>query len=263
MKGIVFSLLFILFNLASFGQDDLFGTKTEVKTRQGFILNGNISGDAPFADMAKRFGYDYRMGASVTYKTLKNWIFGVKFEFLLGNKIKDDSLMINVRDKYSGDFNGKVVEMLNVDGLRVGVPVYERGYLTGVQGGRIFALNKARPDNGIMILTTLGFIQHKVDIYNRDKDVPSIQGAYLKGYDRLTNGWFAEQYAGYNFFSKNGLLNFNLGVDAVFGFTQGRRDYQYDLMRADNAKRTDIMIGLRGGWMIPIFRRKSEEISFE
>ena len=72
-----------------------------------------------------------------------------------------------------------------------------------------------------------------------------------------------EEYAGYTYFGKNKLINFTLGVDALFGFTQGRRDYLYDVMRADTKQRLDILYGLRGGWFIPIFKRKSEDISFE
>jgi len=59
------------------------------------------------------------------------------------------------------------------------------------------------------------------------------------------------------------LLNFTIGVDALFGFTQDRRDYLYDVMRPDNQQRLDILFGLRGGWFIPIFKRKSEDILFE
>jgi hypothetical protein len=153
--------------------------------------------------------------------------------------------------------------LLNNVGYRTGVPVYERGYLVGLQVGRIFAFSHNRPDNGLTLITTAGFIQHKINIFNRDKDVVQLRGDYLKGYDRLTNGWFLEQYVGYSFFSRNGLLNFNLGIDYMVGFTKGRRDYLYDVMRPDNANRLDMLLGVRGGWLLPIFRKKSEEMVFE
>lgn len=244
-------------------QDELFGYDSSVKAHKGFIININASADVPMADMAKRFGFDYRLGPAITYKTRSNWIFGAKFDFLLGNKIKEDSFMINIKDKYTGEFNGKVVQFINVSGYRTGVPVYERGYLVGLSVGRIFNFNHNRPDNGLTAITTAGFIQHKINIFNRDKDVAELWGDYLKGYDRLTNGWFLEQYLGYSFFSRNGLLNFNLGLDYMIAFTQGRRDYQFDLMRPDNAKRIDMLLGVRGGWLLPIFRKKSDDLVFE
>ena len=247
----------------SFGQSALFGVDSSIKSHSGFILNGNITGDVPLLDMSKRFGIDYRLGPAVSYKTSSNWLFGLKMDFLLGNLIKEDSFMINVKDKYSGKFNGKIVEVINSGGKRIGVPVYERGYLVGLSVGKIFSRNPDHPDDGWTMLTTAGFMQHKINIYDKDVDVAQVDFGYKKGYDRLTNGWFVEQYFGYSYFARNKLLNFNIGIDAVLGITRGRRDYLFDVMRTDNQLRYDGLLGLRGGWMIPIFRRKSEDLSFE
>jgi hypothetical protein len=74
---------------------------------------------------------------------------------------------------------------------------------------------------------------------------------------------FLEQFAGYIHFSENGLVNFNIGVNVLAGFTQGRRDFLYDIQKAGNESRLDMLIGIRGSWFIPIFRRKSEEYFFE
>ena len=260
------NVLFILLLLAvkpAHAQDELFGIDSSVKAHSGFILNGNITADIPLADMAKRFGVDYRLGPAVTYKTKSNWVFGAKCDFLLGNLIKEDSLMINIKDKYSGKFNGKVVQLLNISGERTGVTVYERGYLIGLQAGKIINLKPGHPDNGLFFLTSVGFIQHKITIYNKERDVAQVDGALRKGYDRLTNGWFAEQFAGYTYFARNGLLNFNVGLDVMLGFTRGRRDYLYDVMRTDDKQRLDMLLGIRGGWMIPVFKRKSEDLNFQ
>ena len=80
---------------------------------------------------------------------------------------------------------------------------------------------------------------------------------------RLVNGWYFEQFAGYAYFSKKGVINFYLGANAMIGFTQGRRDWLYDVMKPGNEKRTDILLGIRGGIYIPAFKRKSEEFYFE
>jgi hypothetical protein len=243
-------------------EDKLFAPGEKVETKKGFILNANGSFDIPAGDMASRFGLSYRLGPAVLYKTRSNWLFGAKFDFIMGNTTKQDSLMINIRDKYS-EQNTKVYEFINIDGQRVGVPIYERGYAVGLQAGKIFSWSQHHPDNGLVLLTSVGFMQHKINIFDRDKSVLQLRGDYRKGYDRLTNGWFIDQYVGYIYFAKNRLLNFTLGADILVGFTQGRRDYLYDVMRPDNDKRIDILFGLRGGWYIPIFKRKSEELIFE
>ena len=263
MKITTIISLLLLLALPSFAQDDLFGVDSTRHAHSGFIINGNVSADAPFADMAKTYGIDFRVGPSLLYKTKSNWLFGAKCDFIFGNNIKVDSLMIDLRDKYSGSFNGKLVELINTNGEREGVPVYERGYMIALQAGKIINIKKSRPDNGIMLLTSAGFIQHKIDIYVANSDMSQLYGQYVKGYDRLTNGGFIEQHVGYCYFAKNKLVNFNIGLDVMVAFTQDRRDYLYDVMRTDNKQRIDGLFGIRAGWMIPIFRRKSEDMSFQ
>lgn len=263
MKQSFFTLFILASAISAFAQDDLFGPGDNGKKHSAFIINVNGGVDMPALDMAKRFGLSYRFGPALTYKTEKNWIFGVKYDFLVGNKIKEDSFIVNIKDKYSGSFNGKVFQALNGSGQRVGIPVYERGYMWGVQVGKIVAVKKGERDNGIMFLTTLGMMQHWINIYNRDKDVPELQGDYIKGYDRKTGGWFIDEYVGYAYFAKNKFLNFNIGIDIAWGFTQGQRAYLFDVGRADDKKRNDVLLGLRAGWMLPVFKRRSEDISFE
>lgn len=239
----------------SFAQDDLFGTAEKLPSRRGFIIGVNGNFDMPAADMAKRFGASYRVGPSLLYKTASNWMFGAKTDFMLGNRINDDSLLINLADEYG--------QILNQSGTRTPVRITELGYIIGLQAGRIFNMSKRSSDNGILLLTTAGFMQHKINIFDKNNSIPSIKGDYRKGYDRLTNGLVLEQFVGYTYFADDGLLNFHIGVDIAAGFTKGRRDYLYDVMRTDDNARLDILFGVRGGIYIPIFNRKSEEFYFE
>jgi subtilase family serine protease len=250
----LFIISLLTFSSQVFAQDDLFGFE-KAPARNGFIIAANGSLDFPAADMAKRFGTSYRVGGAVLYKTKTNWMFGVKVDFIMGNIMREDSLLINVKDKNNNVINGS--------GEKIGFGTFQTGYMAGLQAGWIWNISKKNADNGILFLTSAGFMQHRINLFERDNSVVQIQGEYEKGYDRLTNGFFVEQYVGYNYFAKNGLINFNIGLDIAAGFTKGRRDFLYDVMRADNKSRMDILFGIRGGWYIPIFKRKSEEIYFE
>lgn len=255
MRKSLFALLVSLCSIhIAHAQADIFGTE-KAPVRKGFIIGVNGDLDFPGADMAKRFGASYRLGPSILYKTEKNWVFGVKCDWIFGNKIKEDSLMWNIRDR-DGYF-------ITNQGDRQGVGLFERGYAIGVQAGRIYPLSKSNTNNGVLVMTGVGFIQHKINIFDRDKVVAQVSGEYKKGYDRLTNGIYVEQFVGYNHLDKNGFFNFHIGLDILAGFTKSRRDYQYDLMRSDNKSRVDLLFGLRGGWYLPLFKRKSEEIFFE
>ncbi len=251
-------LLLISISFTTFAQDDLFGNSGQNEKKaahKGWVIGVNGNYDQPGADMAKRFGGSFRVGPSLMYKTANNWMFGAKSDFIFGGKVKEDSLMYNVRGT-----DGSFVDQ---QGHRVGVGIYERGYTVGLQAGKIISFSKSRPDDGLLLMTGVGFIQHRIRIFDRDKTVPQIRGEYLKGYDRLTNGWYLEQFVGYNHFGDNGLINYNIGFDFMAGFTQGRRSYLYDVMRKDDKSRVDILYGIKFGWYIPIFHRKSEEYYFQ
>lgn len=244
----------VVFAADAFAQDDLFGT-AKPEAKKGWLIGVSGDVDLPAADMAKRFGLGFRLGPVISYKTKSNWLFGAKCDFILGNKIKEDSLMINLKDNDN--------YTLDADGQSQSPLTYERGYMIGLHAGRIFNISKKNPDNGITVMAGAGFMQYKINIFNKDNNIPQLKGDYKKGYDRLTNGIFLEQYVGYTYFGKDGLINFHIGLDIAEGFTQGRRDYLFDVMRPDNAHRLDILFGIRGGWYIPIFKRKSDDIYFQ
>lgn len=258
----VFILTLLFCTAVVHAQVDLFGPSESKEARSGVLLNINGGFDLPGADMAKRFDNSWRLGPGILYKTKNNWLIGTKFDFITGRNVNEDSLMINVADKYYSS-KQNLYEFINNSGQRIGVPVYERGYAVGLSGGKIFSHSKDHPDNGIITLTSVGFVQHRINIYDKDKTVEQVRGEYRKGYDRLTNGIFVEQYLGYVYFARNKLINFTLGADILVGFTQGRRTFLYDVMRPDDAKRLDILYGLRAGWFLPIYNRKSEDMMFE
>src|SRR5690606_16803164 len=131
-------------------------------------------------------------------KTKSNWIIGAKVDFIFGNKIKEDSFLANIE--------GYEKSHIAFNGYRVNINTFERGYMVGLQLGKIIALNDSRPDNGLMLLTTAGFLQHKILISTKNAgDVPQLSGDYVKGYDRLSNGLFLEQFIGYTHFATDGL----------------------------------------------------------
>ena len=262
LRSLLLSLCLSVPAITVFAQSDLFGPSENRSVRHGVLLNINGGYDVPAGDMGKRFDNSWRLGPAVMYKTKSNWLMGARFDFITGRNVNEDSLMVNIRDKYeTGKRN--LYEFINNSGQRIGVPVYQRGYAVGLTLGKIFSHSKDHPDNGFVEMTTVGFMQHKINIYDKDRTVEQLNDGLRKGYDRLTNGLFVGQYVGYVYFAQNKLINFSLGLDCMVGFTKGRRDFLYDVMRPDNANRLDVLIGIRGGWYLPIFSRKSEDLVFE
>jgi hypothetical protein len=255
MKKIVLLLLFVLTaNIHVFAQDDLFGgEKKEVK--HGFMVALAVGLDFPIADMAVRFGTSNRIGTAIYYKSEKNWMFGLKTDFIFGRQINEPAFLSNLL--YSD------ATLLSSSGFRTHPVALERGYVIAIEAGKIFKIVSKNPDNGLLCLTSVGFLQHKIFITTKPTNIPQLDGDFLKGYDRLANGLSIEQFVAFNHFSKTGAANFSIGINALVGITQGRRDYLFDEMKPGNDKRLDILIGIKGNWYITLFRRKSEDYYFE
>ena len=254
------TLTFLLLILAGFTRAQTTDTqkktdekKQDLKETANTIYNLDLTGnmDFPLADMAKRFGTSYRLGVGLKYKTATNWIFGVKGELITGKNIKEDSLLSNMKTSQGG-----VISQL-CDVLNVGI--FERGYLLGVQVGKIFPVLQMNKNSGPTTTFSAGFIQHKIKLFDKDNSFPQLREEYVKGYDRLTNGVFIENFTGYTYYAPNKLINFYAGFNAVWGFTQGRRDYLFDVARKDDQKRNDILIGFKLGWIVPIYKKVTEE----
>ena len=256
LRSFLSASLLLATAFAGRAQDDLFGSVSNApEVKSAFLIGAHYDINKPIGDLANRFGSMNRLGGSLQYRLPSNWQFGVQGTFLFTNTLTEDSLLYNLKD-VSGFY-------LDNDGRRVGMEIAGRGYQVGLTAGKMFPLNKNNPNSGILVQLAGGFIQHKVFYYNQQDNFAQLRGDYKKGYDRLTNGLYVEPYVGYQYFSSNRrVLNFHIGVVAMMGFTEGRRDWQFDLQRPDKASRFDGMVGIRAGWYIPVYRKLSEEVYF-
>jgi len=205
----------------------------------------------PGGDLAKRFGNNSSVGGSYTVKLKSQWIISADGQFLFGKSVKEDQILAGIttlENKIIGD-----------DGAYADVRFYERGYHFSLSVGRIFTFNKPNPNSGIWVTAGAGFIQHKIRIDAVSQNVPSLTKEYVKGYDRLTNGFELREFIGYAFFGKKRLINFYAGVEFIQGFTQNRRNFNFDTKERDESKRTDLLTGIRVGWLLPLYKRPPEK----
>ncbi|PLX14029.1 MAG: hypothetical protein C0594_00545, partial [Marinilabiliales bacterium] len=121
--------------------------------------------------------------------------------------------------------------------------------------GRVISIDKKNPNSGILFNVGGGILQHKIHIEVEYNNTPQIQGDYVKGYDRLTNGFAMSEFIGYIYFSDNKILNFYGGFEFIQAFTQSRRSYDYFSMTRDTKKRTDLLYSIKIGWIIPLYKK--------
>lgn len=215
------------------------------------IVNFSYGYYLPFADMSERFGGFSNAHGSYNYKSRKNWMLSAEGGFMFGNRIDVDSMFKNISTS-----DGQII---GSDGKAATVRVYQRGYTITVNGGKLFPIGKPNRNSGVVVMAGVGFVQHKIRIETLGNTVEYLNKQYKKGYDRLTNGLLLRQYIGYQYLGNKQMLNFNFGIDINQGFTQGRRSYLFETGLPDNEKRTELFIGLRVGWSLPLYKRASDK----
>jgi len=199
--------------------------------------------------MADRFGANSAVSFSFLAKTKSNILFGYDFTGLFGNKVKEDVL-----NKIATP-DGEIINRL---GKFADVLITERGFFTGPQIGYLLPFKKPNPNSGIYFLVSGGLLQHKINIQNKNEDSPQILGEYLKGYDRLSNGFALKESVAYLHFDNRSLINFFIGMEFYQGWTMSRRDFDYNLMKKDTKKRLDMLFGFKFGWIIPFYKKMDD-----
>ena len=206
----------------------------------------------PIGDFADRFGFTNNIGASFAYKTKSNWIFSVGGHYMFGNNVAGkDSLLGNL-------LNSSNI-IIGANGEQAFVDISQQGYVIDFQFGKIFPWAAPNPNSGFIFTLGGGFMEHWIR-YNAEGDnVPQLRGDYHKGYDRLTNGIFIQEFIGYHFQGNTKMLNFYGGFEFTQGFTGNRRSYDIPTMSVKNDKYNDFLFGFRIGWMMPFYKRNQDK----
>lgn len=136
--------------------------------------------------------------------------------------------------------------------------MYQRGFTESFMVGKLFPIIGPNQNSGIIAKLGVGFMHHKIRIENQDDKVPALTKKNLVYVDRLTMGLALKQYIGYQHFGDSKLMNFNIGLEITEGFTQGMRDYQFGYGEY-REKRIELLMGLRFGWLIPVYRQAPAE----
>ena len=207
----------------------------------------------PSGDLSARFGSNFSLGAGIQWMSKEsNWLIGVQGQFLFGQQVNEDVLSpLRTAEGF----------LIGNDRTPADIQLRERGGYLGLQIGKLFSLDQNNPRSGLRISLGGGLLQHRIRIQKDPaRTVAQLEGNYAKGYDRLTNGPALYQWAGYQVFSKNRQVNFYIGLEAIQGFTRGRRDWQFDLQQPYTSDRLDLLWGIRAGLTLPVYYGSTEKI---
>lgn len=219
------------------------------------MMTASFGYHIPSGDLKNRFGNSNTLGSSLWFKRKSNWIFGVNAMYIFGQSVKNkDSILKNISNNKGDiiDGNGQIAEVF----------FYERGFHCSAELGKIIPAFGPNRNSGIMILTGVGLLQHKIRIENPENVAPQIVGDYKKGYDKLSNGLALNHFIGYVFFDNHRIINFYAGIEAIEAWTANRRSFDFVMMRKDDKKRFDMLTGIKVGWVIPFYRRSTSTYYF-
>lgn len=212
----------------------------------------------PGGDLAARFGTTHILGAEGGVKFANNFYGYTGLRLLFGNHVKE-AVARNVVQIVGSQTSGYQLMAIGADGRFYSVRFFERGFVVPLVVGRIFRLSKTKNLNsGIYVELGTQFIQHKISINAIGDNVPYLSKPYLKGYDRLTNGFGAVEGFGYRYFGSNRFTNFFIGAEFSQNFTQNRRLLNFDTGLQDSQKRMDLLYSFKAGWTFPIYRSAPE-----
>ncbi|MGB0918078.1 MAG: hypothetical protein ACPGU4_10850 [Flavobacteriales bacterium] len=216
------------------------------------MVRVSYAAQIPVGDFADRFGFTNNIGGSVAYKTKSNWIFSLGGHYMFGNNVVGkDSLLGNL-------LNSSNI-IIGANGEQAFVDISQQGYMIDFQVGKIFPWAAPNPNSGFIFTLGGGFMEHWIR-YNAEGDnVPQIRDDYHKGYDRLTNGIFIQEFIGYHFQGNTKMLNFYGGFEFTQGFTGNRRSYDIPTMSVKDDKYNDFLFGFKIGWMMPFYKRNQDK----
>ena len=217
------------------------------------VVGVHMSGQLPGADLAKRFGPNLSVGMPILYKTAKNLVIAIEGNYFFGTKIREQ-VMSNL---YTPE--GTITDM---NGNPATFRLNERGWNVYACFGKVFNRLGHNENSGVIAWAGLGYMQHKVNIYDVGQTLIQIDGDLVKGYDRLTGGFACTQFLGYFFLSQNRIANFYAGFEMQQGFTTGLRGYQFDTMKSDKESRLDLLYGFRVGWLLPLYKKAPRDFYY-
>ncbi len=244
----------LLITLTVFGQqaeEKKEKPESKFEPNTALIIAPSYTAQFPFGDMADRFGFNSQVSLNLMYKMKKNWLIGVEGGFLFGDQLRENYIIDKITTA-TGHLIGT-----NNDLIRVRPQM--QGYTIKAEVGKIIPFSAKYPDAGLLLITSLGFLQHKIWLNVRETSVPQLSKTYRKGYDRMSNGPVISQFIGGTFMARRKYYSFYGGLQFDVAFTQNRRAFDFYEQRKLDEKRVDMFLGIKVGWILPVFLQANEK----
>ena len=228
--------------------------KSKYDPSNAVLFAPNYTAQFPFGNMKDRFGFNSLFGMQILFKVKKNWLIGANGSFLFGTTVHDGYVLNNISTT-TGQFVSQNNDLITVK-------PQEQGFNIVFNVGKIIPFSAKYPDAGLLLMTGIGMLEHKIVLAVKESSLPQLSKVYRKGYDRMSNGPVISQFIGGIFLKRRNFVSVYAGLQFDAGFTQGRRNYDFYTMAPLKDKRIDMFLGIKVGWIIPVFLQTSEKEYF-
>jgi hypothetical protein len=242
----------MLFNLGS-------GLNAQVSMKDSLrvhMFTPAYSIQLPFGDMKSRYGLSHTVGLSYSFLLKKRWMITTEGSFLFGQNVKNK---VSIFSGIASDITTSNGYIISQSGVYSNLAITERGYVLSLKTGKLLPVLKNNPNCGLLLQIGAGIMQHKIRIDVSQNDAPQLRNDYKKGYDKMCNGPALVEYFGYQHLDNNKRVNFTGGIELIQAWTQSRRAYYFAEGKKPDENRMDVLIGLKLGWIIPIYRKTGNE----
>jgi len=202
------------------------------------------------SDLYQESGNIMGIGTNLSLKTKSNWTVETGFNYYFAGKVKGVDSLFSMITNSSG-------LIIDGNGVPADIEVDTRAWSLRLEGGKIFPLSQKARNAGLHVKLGVGVLQRYIFIKNPYNLVMQLKEEYKKGYDHLTLGITLYQFIGYTRLSYNKFSCFYGGVEFYEVFSKRQREYDFNLMGKDNRKFFDAMIGLKFGWIIPLYKQEN------
>ena len=230
-----------------------FSSKDYVDTAAPMIwLDAHMAYHFPIGDLHTFFKNNFAVGPGFTFKSSSNWTVGFHFDYMFNAKLRDP-------DYFNGTLANDNGIVIDVNGLvsRGGIEAEGRYWSLMADFGKIIPVDRWK-NSGIWLRMGAGYFSHKLRVNDVSNQYPQLDNNYAKGYDRRSGGFALNQFIGYEFVHKNRMLNFFAGVEFYEIWTKPNRNYIFfEGPTADMPYKFSGLVGLKIGWNIPLYERKT------
>ncbi|MFT4685447.1 MAG: hypothetical protein ACJATN_001084 [Neolewinella sp.] len=251
LKSFYFTLAFLF--ISTLSAQGLAGAKN---LDRAVLINLGYGPFTSAGDLSNRFGSGWSIDGGATWiPPNSNLEFGFRVQYGFGTQLRED-VLAGLRTR---------------EGLIIGnqrspadIQLRQRQLFIGPAAGYTVALGKNKRA-GIHLKTSLGYFFHRIR-FQEDvvQEVPQLRENLLPGYDRLTGGFAVHQFIGYQQLALDRRLNFYLGAEAMAGFTKALRNFDIPTGAPPSTDgRTDIVLGIKAGLIIPLYFGEGREIFYK